>query len=215
MREESRNADGNPVLRFSNWFIVLIPVVLIACIAILVSVDRRFDYFEDSLQYRLPSDSDYVPTGDELGSLSLHPVQGQVVYVPAYSHIYHQEGRSLLLTITLSIRNTSMDHGIVVRSVRYFDTKGKAVKSHLETPLHVPPLGTTEFLIERSDTVGGSGANSLVEWVADQPVTEPIIEAIMIGTGGQQGISFARVGAVVRELGPASAPGAEAPPKDE
>jgi hypothetical protein len=36
----------------------------------------------------------------------------------------------------------------------------------------------------------GSGAKFLVHWRADQPVSEPIVESIMIGTQMQQGISF-------------------------
>jgi hypothetical protein len=66
----------------------------------------------------------------------------------------------------------------------------------------LPALATTEFLVERDDASGGSGANFLVEWVAQDEVTEPIIEAVMIDTKGQQGISFARSGRPVREIIP-------------
>jgi hypothetical protein len=84
--------------------------------------------------------------------------------------------------------------------VRYFDTRGKEVKSYLDKPVRLPALGTTEVLIERDDSTGGSGANFLVEWYANQPVTEPIIEAVMIDTKSQQGISFARRGSVISEV---------------
>lgn len=95
-----------------------------------------------------------------------------------------------------------MDSEIVVQTVRYFDTKGKEVKSYLDKPVRLPALGTTEVLVERDDASGGSGANFLVEWYANNPVTEPIIEAVMIDTNSQQGISFARRGSVISEAVP-------------
>ena len=170
-------------------------------------LDRRLDSFEKSLRYRPPQETDGYAGGGQYDQLPLAPVQGQVVYVPAYSHIYHEDGTPYLLTITLSIRNTSIDHDIVVKSVRYFDTQGKQVKSHLQKPLRLAALATVEFLIERDDTTGGSGANFLVEWVADQAVPEPIVEAVMIDTKGKQGISFARSGRVIREMIPRTSAG--------
>jgi len=171
-----------------------------------VYLDRRLDSFEDSLRYRPPQENDIdaeIPISD-LYHLAANPVSGQIVYVPAYSHIYHGSGDPYLLTVTLSVRNTSLTDEIVVRSVRYFDTHGKEVKSYLAKPMRVAALGTTEVLVERNDTTGGSGANFLVEWFSANPVTEPIIEAVMIDTDSQQGISFARRGSVISEVAPAA-----------
>lgn len=170
-------------------------------------LDRRLNSFEESLRYQPPQEAEDDASDGEYDHFASTPVQGQVIYVPAYSHIYHEDGSPYLLTITLSIRNTSIDHDIVVKSVRYFDTKGKHVKSHLQKPLRLAALATVEFLIERDDTTGGSGANFLVEWVADQAVPEPIVEAVMICTKGQQGISFARSGKVIREVVPRTSAG--------
>ncbi len=193
-------------MRNVKWFIAG-SVVLIGVPLVIYGfyLDRRLTSFEGSLRYRPPAEygEDNTDEGlpdDDPGYLSGNPVQGQVVYVPAYSHIYHDDGAPYLLTITLSVRNTSLVREIVVKSVRYFDTRGKVVKSYLAKPLRLPPLATTEFLVERDDATGGSGANFLVEWVAEEEVTEPIIEAVMIDTKGQQGISFARRGKPVREV---------------
>ena len=54
-------------------------------------------------------------------------------------------------------------------------------------------------MIAERDKAGGSGANFIVEWTATQPVTVPIIEAVMIGTQTQQGISFTSRGQVIAE----------------
>ncbi|HCO24473.1 MAG TPA: hypothetical protein DIT97_16100 [Gimesia maris] len=133
---------------------------------------------------------------------TVNPVQGQIVYVPAYSHVYHGKGKPHLLTITLSIRNTSVDDEIVLKSVKYHGTRGTLVRSYLDKAVRIPPIGTTEVIIEREDASGGSGANFLVEWFANQPVTAPIIEAVMIDTKPQQSISFARRGVVIKETVP-------------
>lgn len=164
-------------------------------------IDRRLDSLASTLQHSPPH---VLETDDEAGSdlesRVADPVQGQVVYVPVYSHVYHNAGKPLLLAITLSVRNTSLDREIVVKSIRYFDTKGKRIREFLEKPVRLPALATTEVVVNRDDTEGGSGANFLVEWNARQPVSEPIVEAVMIDTSSQLGISFARRGVAISEL---------------
>ncbi|TWU29353.1 DUF3124 domain-containing protein [Bythopirellula polymerisocia] len=176
------------------FFLVLVPIFLGAYF-----LERRLDSFEETLRFQAPQ-AVGAPAADlNFEMLTSNAVQGQTVYVPAYSHIYHQDGKPHLLTITLSVRNTSLDHEIILTSVRYFDTEGKEIKQYLESPLSLAPLATTAFLVERDDTSGGSGANFLVEWISKEPVTQPVIEAVMIDTSAQQGISFARSGTVIKE----------------
>jgi hypothetical protein len=63
-------------------------------------------------------------------------------------------------------------------------------------------MATTGFVIESSDTTGGWGTNFLVEWGAETPVHEPVIEAIMISSRGTEGVSFISEGRVVSEQRP-------------
>jgi hypothetical protein len=98
--------------------------------------------------------------------------EGQVVYVPAYSHIYHKGGGKFNLAITLSIRNTSMTDEIFVRSVRYYDSAGKLVKTYNEGSLRLAPLATTEFFVPEHDTSGGSGANRAGPGKSDTRLSE-------------------------------------------
>ncbi len=103
---------------------------------------------------------------------------GQTVYVPLYSHIYVDErfkDKPFNLTATLSIRNTDPEHGFQLLSVDYYDSSGKKLRSYLSKPVAVVPLGSTRFIVQDSDTAGGSGAKFLVKWSAQQGVTEPII----------------------------------------
>ncbi|MBN2319731.1 MAG: DUF3124 domain-containing protein [Acidobacteria bacterium] len=125
-------------------------------------------------------------------------VAGQIIYVPVYSHIYHQDNMVFDLTATLSIRNTDFNHSLIVKSVKYYNTEGKVVREYVQTPLALPSMATLDFIVGQKDRSGGSGANFIVEWVAENQVAEPIVECIMIGTSGQQGISFLSVGKVVQ-----------------
>lgn len=127
-------------------------------------------------------------------------LRGQTVYVPAYSHIYHGDKEApFYLTVTLSIRNTDPAHPITVLSVQYFDTDGNLVGSYQETEKTLRPMGSVEYVVKESEKKGGSGANFVVKWKSDAKVTEPIIEAVMISTALQQGISFSSRGQAVEE----------------
>ncbi|MBD2437699.1 DUF3124 domain-containing protein [Nostoc sp. FACHB-110] len=128
-------------------------------------------------------------------------VAGQTIYVPVYSEIYHHNRQEIFyLAATLSIRNTDLNNPIIITSVRYYDTNGKLVKQYLDKPIQLNALASTDFFVTRDDTSGGVGANFIVEWVAAQAISEPIIEAVMIGTDFQQGISFISPGRVIKDI---------------
>jgi hypothetical protein len=130
---------------------------------------------------------------------SAHPVVRQVVYVPVYPRIYFRDQRRAIdLAATLSVRNTDPEYPLTVTAVLYFNTAGRLVRSYLRGPVRLGPMATAEYVVEPRDTAGGSGANFLVEWTADRRVTEPVIEAVMIGATGAQGISFVSVGRPLR-----------------
>jgi hypothetical protein len=117
------------------------------------------------------------------------------LYVPVYSHIYYRdEHRFVNLAITLSVRNTDADQAIAVRSVRYYDTDGALVRTYVSEPARLGPMATREFIVQEEDSSGGSGANFVVDWSAAQSVSDPVVEAVMIGTTGGQGISFTSAG---------------------
>lgn len=126
----------------------------------------------------------------------------QAVYVPAYSHIYYDGGRPYLLEITLSIRNVDPNAPIYLSKADYYDTGGALSKSKIDRLIELKPLETIEFLIERHDVTGGSGANFIVEWhAADKRVHAPLIEAVMVGRSGTNAIAFVRKGQPLPELG--------------
>jgi hypothetical protein len=130
---------------------------------------------------------------------SFNVVMGQTIYVPIYSYIYHDDRKQTYnLTATLSIRNTDLTEPIVVTSVRYNDSSGKLVRQYLERSTQLAALASTSFVIDSTDTSGGIGASFIVEWVARTEVASPIVEAILIGSSFQQGISWISPGKVIK-----------------
>lgn len=123
---------------------------------------------------------------------------GQTLYVPVYSYIFMvNEERTINLTTTLSIRNTSRTQPMILAAVDYYNSQGNLVTNYLENPVELGPLVSTEFVIRQEDITGGIGAAFLVEWVAQTEISEPVVEAVMINTQGNQGLSFVSTGRII------------------
>lgn len=139
---------------------------------------------------------------------ALAPKVGELLYVPAYSSIYKATAnRQLLLTVTLSVRNTDPDHAIVLRSVQYFDTAGRLLKETVPSPRLLPPLATYEYVVDLTDDTGGSGANFLVKWEADAAdASQPLVETVNTETLSGHGVSFTSRAVVVKRWGADSCP---------
>lgn len=135
-----------------------------------------------------------------LAGRTLEMSKGQKVYVPVYSHVYQgPKNRPYNLSALLSIRNVDVRQSITVTMVKYYNDHGDMVKSYLDEPFVIPPMGTKGFYIPERDTKGGSGANFTVRWQSETKVATPIIQAVMIGTASTQGISFVCDGVVIEE----------------
>ncbi|RLJ63791.1 DUF3124 domain-containing protein [Sulfurisoma sediminicola] len=110
---------------------------------------------------------------------------GQTLYLPIYSHLYHGEvnpktGKpsETLVSTHVSIRNIDMKATLKITSARYYDTDGKLLREYLPAPRTIPPLGTYELFVPRSDSSGGSGANFIIDWSAERPINAPLVEAL-------------------------------------
>ncbi len=131
-------------------------------------------------------------------------LRGQTLYIPIYSHVYHQNNlnNELSLSAMLSVRNTDFNHPIVITTVDYYNDSGALVRQELEQPVELGPMASTQFFLASTDRTGGAGANFIVKWAATEAVTNPIIEAVMVSTTSSQGISFLSPGQVLAEFGP-------------
>jgi len=193
--------------RSSDWLLWFtehgVRVLILLAIAFMAFVytrsrtntEQRLDAIEDTVQYEPPRSytppnlDGYAATDVSIGSLPVH----QAAYVPVYSHIYYDGGRPYLLETTLSIRNVDPKQPVYVSAVEYYDTHGKLSKKQVDRLIKLNPLQTIEFLVERHDVTGGSGANFIVEWHAGTKDTHaPLIEAVMVGRSGTNAISFVR-----------------------
>jgi Protein of unknown function (DUF3124) len=125
--------------------------------------------------------------------------RGQTVYVPVYSHIYYfDRNQRREFATTLSIRNTDLTSPIIVTSTSYYNTNGKLVRKYLDQPVELNPLAATHFVVNLDDTTGGVGASFIVEWVTTKEVSDPVIEAVMIHTPSNQGLSLISNGRVIK-----------------
>lgn len=125
---------------------------------------------------------------------------GQLVYVSTYSNVFvNNLNTKFQLSTLLSIRNTDPKYPITVLLADYFDTDGRKIKSYIYTPVRLAPLAAKIYFVEPRDTSGGAGANFLVQWQADRPVNQPVIEAVMSNLYNNQGLAFRSSGRVITD----------------
>jgi hypothetical protein len=129
-------------------------------------------------------------------------VKGQTVYIPSYANV--MSGPPMLMVVPLRanliIHNTDPSQAITIDRIDHYDTDGKLAYKYLEKPLTLKPLAATRVIVKepkRGDE--GLGANFIVQWHAEKPVTEPIIDCLMLGTLGNQGFSFTSQGRIIQE----------------
>lgn len=123
-------------------------------------------------------------------------VRGQTLYLPIYSHmLYGNLGKSgkasqVLLSALVSIRNTDGKRPLRILSARYFDTQGKLLGERVPAPVVLPPLGTLELFVDLNDASGGSGANFIIKWEAEQPINPPLVESLHANMDGGKAVIF-------------------------
>lgn len=112
-------------------------------------------------------------------------------YLSIYSSIYDGTEKTLHhLTATASMRNVSNTDTIYILKAEYYNTQGDPIRTYFNKPIFLKPLQTIEIVIDQDDKYGGTGANFVFDWAVKSNNHEPIFEAVMISTTGQQGISF-------------------------
>ncbi|HEY4312269.1 MAG TPA: DUF3124 domain-containing protein [Pirellulales bacterium] len=122
----------------------------------------------------------------------------ELIYLPIYSSIFYENGKHTLeLAATVSIHNINPTHAITVTRADYYDTKGRLIKKYLDKPLALAALQTSNLVVDKADTAGGTGANFLIEWKAESDAASPLVEAVMINASSNLGIAFTTTGRVV------------------
>lgn len=171
---------------------------LVSCWLLVASCKSDNQPIKTTNNNRTPSQADTTTLSQQYSDSA---VTGQTLYVPVYSHIYQQNRtKTFNLTATLSIRNTSMQDSMQVHAVQYYDSDGNLVRNYLSQNRTMGPLSSIAYVIDEDDLTGGIGANFIVMWSANTPISHPIVEAVMISTSHQQGISFIGTARIIDEF---------------
>lgn len=83
---------------------------------------------------------------------------------------------------------------LFITKAEYFNTSGTSLYNYVPKPIVVKPLETINIIINETDESGGTGANFIFDWSIQKESVEPLFEAVMISTKGQQGLSFTTTG---------------------
>ena len=112
-------------------------------------------------------------------------------YLSVYSQIYSEsENKVQNLTSTVSLRNPSRKDTLYITRADYFGTDGNLIRTYFDEPIFIAPMETVEIVIDQIDQEGGTGANFIFDWRILPGSNQPLFEAVMISTYGQQGLSF-------------------------
>lgn len=120
-------------------------------------------------------------------------------FLSIYSQIFLRTDQDEAdLTATVSLHNPNISDTIYIAKAVYYNTKGEAIRTYFNNPIFVRPMETVQIVIDGVDNEGGTGANFIFDWQIKPESREPLFEAVMISTYGQQGISFVTEGKRVK-----------------
>ena len=116
-------------------------------------------------------------------------------FLSIYSQIYvRTENDQTDLTVTVSLHNPNLKDQVYIDKAVYYNTHGEPIRVYFDRTIFINPMETVQIVIDGIDTEGGTGANFIFDWKIKPNTNEPIFEAVMINTYGQQGISFVTTG---------------------
>lgn len=116
-------------------------------------------------------------------------------YLAVHSQVYSKNAHTMVgLTVTVSMRNTSSTDTTYILKANSYDTHGKMIHSYINKIIYVLPMETLEIVIPELDVEGGAGGNFVFDWAISNANFQPIFDAVMISTLGQQGLSFSTQG---------------------
>ncbi len=122
-------------------------------------------------------------------------VKGQTVAVPSYTSVYYnQRGHTFELANSLYLRNLDQTQAITIQRLEYRDSDGKLVRRLIDRPLTLPPLASWHMLLPHVGKGEKGTGLVLLDWRARAPAQPPLVQCVVIGAVGQQGISFVLTG---------------------
>jgi hypothetical protein len=176
----------------------LIPVICMLAAAFVCSCDETKPAAENVSS---PQNVDFRPETLLTAGGKAVMLRGQLLYMPVYSNLPYNKGNTRFdMKGYVAIHNTDLGERIRITRVIFFDNDGKPVFDFLKgAPCELPPLAAKDFHIPYEDK-SGLGANFLVEWVSDRPVTEPLVECVTVSLIPNQSLALLSRGKVIREI---------------
>ena len=124
----------------------------------------------------------------------------QLVYLAVNTDIFIRRNEMrIALTNTLCIRNVNVDAAIVVNKVEYYDAEGIKLVDYLKKPVELAPLQSIWLIVGGDKSGDGTGVNFIIDWAAEAPAHQPIIESLMAGSSYQLGFSYKSESVVVKQ----------------
>jgi hypothetical protein len=127
-------------------------------------------------------------------------ISGQLLYLPVYSNVPYQIDTMMFdMSAFVAVHNTNPVSPIYLTQVLYFNQEGKLVDNFLKDgSIKVNPFATKNYYIPYEDK-SGTGANFLIEWIADSAVYEPLIESVTINLKPNSTVAILSQGKIIRE----------------
>jgi hypothetical protein len=134
-----------------------------------------------------------------LNNIPQDSLESGSTFLSIYSQIFlRTDQEQANLTATVSLHNPNTRDTIYINKAVYYNTQGTAIRTYFEKTIFVRPMETVQIVIDGVDNEGGTGANFIFDWQIKPQTIEPLLEAVMISTYGQQGISFVTEGKRVK-----------------
>lgn len=167
---------------------IVISLLVISC----VNEARR------KVTVKKPVDFDRSTLNDELKPEK--GTNGQLVYLPVYSNIPYLIDTGMFdMSAFVAVHNTDLEMPVTLTQVLYFDQDGKMVDNYLKNGnMQIAPLATKNFYIPYEDK-SGTGANFLIEWVADTLINEPLIESVTLCLKPNNTLAILSRGKIIRQ----------------
>ena len=125
----------------------------------------------------------------------------QTLYLPLVSHVYlGAKNKPYSLTKTFCFRNRDRNNAVSLLSIEYFNGSGASLGNVLKKSLSIEPMASFQIPVgsPKPDKSKQGSPCLIVRWKAEKPVTPPLVQCIMIGAAGQQGISFSTTATPIR-----------------
>jgi hypothetical protein len=132
-----------------------------------------------------------IPKMNQLLRGSIDLPNRDTIYIPIYSEVnIEQNTRKLGLTVTVSVRNTSIKDTIYIEDINHYNSQGELVHKYLNDIVFLTPMQSIAYVIEGTDIAGEVEQSFIVNWGATSSKLKPIFQSVMISNHGPQGISL-------------------------